>query len=135
MIDDAVHIVLVKHWHHHKGMAHTLRSHWTDYWTEASCLQAVLKEGSAICDLVLELIIQLARKLQHELLENEFRGDAVHQQLIHLAPHCKEPLGSLLCQDIICNLLHRQANQKSALCKEDSEILKPMHGDNFTLNQ
>ena len=80
------------------------------------CLQAMLKECCTICDLVLELIVQFACKLQHELFENEFRWDAVHQQLIQLAPDCKQALGSLLCKDIIGNFLHGQTKAMSS-CK------------------
>ena len=68
-------------------------------------LQSVLEEGSTVCNLMLELIIQLSDQLQHELLENQFRWDAVYQQLVQFAPHCKQSLWRLLCQDFICNLL------------------------------
>ena len=59
-------------------------------------LQPVFKEGSAVCNLVLQLIVKFPDQLQHELLQDELRWNAVHQQLIQLAPHCKQLLWRLL---------------------------------------
>ena len=75
---------------------------------------------------MLELIIQFAYKLQHELLEDELRRDAVHQQLIHLASDCKQALGSLLSKDVIGNFLQYVSKLRLVSCGQDLRMPKEL---------
>ena len=108
----------------HAHMWHILTNSNTYFTTLATCLQAMLKESCGIRHFVLELIIQFAYKLQHELLEDELRRDAVHQQLIHLASDCKQALGSLLSKDVIGNFLQCLSKSRPMLCGWGLGILK-----------